>query len=128
MSMNATIGTLYHEAERLDNPSLDAFIAQITLLRVRRDFSDRQKQEADLLKKINKSLSVPQIEQFRLLKDKLANDNMTEQEHTELLLLLEKVENLNVSRLKHLTNLARLRHISVRELMAQLGISNASNG
>ena len=128
MSMNATIGTLYHEAERLDNPSLDAFIAQITLLRVRRDFSDRQKQEADLLKKINKSLSVPQIERFRLLKDKLANDNMTEQEHTELLLLLEKVETLNVRRLKHLTNLARLRHISVRELMAQLGISNASNG
>ena len=127
MSVNATLGTLYHEVERLDNPSLDAFIAQITLLRVRRELSDRQKQEADLLKKINKSLSVPQIERFKLLKDKLADDNITEQEHAELLLLLEKIENLNVTRLKHLISLARLRNITVRELMSQLGILNAMN-
>ena len=125
--MNTTLGTLYDEAKRLDTPSLDAFIAHIISLRVRRESSDRQIEEALLLKKINKSLSVQQIERFRFLKDKQTDENITEPEYTELLLLLEKIEKLNVGRLKHLTTLARLRNISVRELMSQLGILNQTN-
>ena len=125
--MNTTLGTLYNEAKRLDTPSLDAFITHIISLRVRRESSDRQIEEAMLLKKINKSLSVQQIERFRFLKDKQTDEDITESEYAELLLLLEKIEKLNVSRLKHLTTLARLRNISVRELMSQLGILNQTN-
>ena len=125
--MNTTLGTLYDEAKRLDTPSLDAFIAHIISLRVRRESSDRQIEEALLLKKINKSLSVQQIERFRFLKDKQTDEDITEPEYTELLLLLEKIEKLNVGRLKHLMTLARLRNISVRELMSQLDILNQTN-
>ena len=128
MNMYATGGTLFSEIEQLDNRSLDVFIAHIISLRIRRASSDKQKQEASLLKKINKSLTVEQIERFKMLKDKNTNDNISEKEYMELLLLLEKVEKLNVSRLKQITTLARLRDTPVRELMAQLGILNQTNG
>lgn len=126
--MNSSLTTLFHEAERLDNRSLDTFIADILSLRIRRKITDTQREEAILLKKINKSLPSDQIEHFRVLNQKRLEGTISEQEHTELLVLLDKIEKLNVSRLKYLTSLARLRKVSVRELMKQLGISNSLNG
>ena len=127
MDMTTSVATLFHEVERLDNRSLDAFIEHIISLRVRREPSDKQKEEATLLKKINKSLSIEQTERFRALNNKLSDENITENEHAELLILLEKIEKLNVNRLKYLTTLARLRNMPVRELMNQLDILKAVN-
>jgi hypothetical protein len=128
MATNSSLASLYHEAERLDNRSLDTFIAQMLSMRVRRAVPDVQQKEAVLLKKINQSLSVEQIERFRLLNNKRVEAGVSQQEQSELVVLLEKIEKLNVNRLKHLTALAQLRHISVRELMQQLGINTAQNG
>ena len=128
MAIHSSVATLFHEAEQLDNRSLDAFIANILSLRIQRETPDKQKEEAILLKKINKSLSIEQIERFKALNQKRIEDNISEQEYSELLILLEKVEKLNVNRLKYLTTLARLRGVSVRELMIQLGLSKTING
>ncbi len=125
--MSTSVATLFEEAERLDNRSLDAFINNILLLRFQRKTSDAQKEEAVLLKKINKSLSIEQIERFRALNEKHLDNEITEQEYVELGILIEKIEKLNVTRLKYLISLAQLRNISVRELMSQLGISNPIN-
>lgn len=125
--MTSSVTTLFQEVERLDNRSLDAFINNILLLRLQRRTSDKQKEEAILLKKINKSLSIEQIERFRALNEKRLEGEITEQEHAELGILIEKIEKLNVTRLKYLISLAQLRNISVRELMNQLGISNPIN-
>jgi hypothetical protein len=127
MLMNASVATLFQEAERLDNRSLDAFITNIISMRVQRRTSDTQKEEAILLQKINKSLSIEQIERFRTLNEKRLDSNITEEEHAELGILIEKIEKLNVTRLKYLIALAQLRNITVRELMGQLGIQNAAN-
>jgi hypothetical protein len=126
--MNSSVTTLFHEAERLDNRSLDAFIDDILSLRIRRETPDKQKEEAMLLKKINRSLPIEQIQRFRVLNQKRLEDDISEPEYAELLILLDKIEKLNVSRLKYLTSLARLNKVSVRELMNQLGISNSLNG
>jgi hypothetical protein len=128
MAVNSSVATLSHEAERLDNRSLDAFIANILSIRVQRKTSDKQKEEAILLQKINKSLSIEQIERFRALNEKRLDDNINEQEYLELGVLIEKIEKLNVTRLKYLITLAQLRNVTVRELMNQLGISNPTYG
>jgi hypothetical protein len=128
MATNTSLASLYNEAERLDNPTLDAFIAHIMSLRMRRETSDAQKKEALLLKKINHSLSIEKIERFRELNQKRIGNTISEHERAELLFLLEKVEQLNVSRVKYLTSLARLRNISVRQLMNELGINTSING
>jgi hypothetical protein len=128
MTLNTSLGTLYHEAERLDNRSLDAFIGHILSMQVRRQMSDVQEKEADLLKKINQSLSLDKIERFRLLNEKRKETGLSTLEQAELIDLLEKIEKLNVSRLKHITALSRLRGVSVRDLMQQLGIHTSQNG
>lgn len=125
--MNPSVSTLFHEAERLDNRSLDIFIDSIVSLRVRREVSNKQKEEASLLEKINKGLSLKQVEQFKMLNKKRLDETLTTSEYDELLVLLEKTEKFNTIRVKHLSALARLRNVSVRELMKQLDIK-ASNG
>ncbi|MEY4903393.1 MAG: hypothetical protein RLZZ292_1208 [Bacteroidota bacterium] len=123
--LNTSVATLFHEVERLDAPTLDNFISNVLSLRMHRETSDKQKEEAVLLKKINKSLSIDEISQFRILNEKRKEDEITEVEYANLVILLEKIEKLNVSRLKYLTSLAQLRNISVRELIQQLGISTS---
>ena len=128
MVMTSTVATLFHEAERLDNRSLDTFIEHILSLRVQRKTSDKQKEEADLLQKINKSLSIQEIDRFNFLNEKHSEENITEQEYTEYLVLIQKIEKLNVKRLKYLISLAQLRNVTVLEVMKQLGLSNPING
>ena len=123
MTMNAAINTLFHEAERLDNRSLDIFIDSIVSLRVRREVSNEQKEEALLLEKINKGLSLKQIERFKILDQKRFDELLTNVEYSELSVLVEKIENSNVRRLKHLIALAKLRCVSVKELVKQLNLS-----
>ena len=125
--MNPSVSTLFHEAERLDNRSLDIFIDSIVSLRVRREVSNKQKEEASLLEKINKGLSLKQVERFKMLNKKRLDETLTTSEYDELLVLLEKTEKFNTIRVKHLSALARLRNVSVRELMKQLDIK-AHNG
>jgi hypothetical protein len=128
MAVKSAVSALVHEVEQLDNRSLDAFIANVLSLRVQREMPEKQKKEVALLKKINKSLSIKQIERFRELNTKRLETGISEAENVELLVLLDKIEKLNVTRLKYLTALAQLRNVSVRELMQQLGITPSVNG
>lgn len=43
--MNSSLSALFHEAERLDNRSLDTLIANIISLRVQRETPDNQKKK-----------------------------------------------------------------------------------
>ena len=122
--MTLSINTIYNELESLDKHSLDTFIDNILSLRVRREFSDRQIQESQLLLKINKGLSLKEYERYQFLNQKRFDETISEEEYLELEKLVEKIEKLNVSRLKYLTTLARLRKVSVRDLMAQLNLNN----
>ena len=111
----------------MDNRSLDAFISNILSLRIQRGVSDEQKREVMLLKKINKGLSIEQMNRFMILNEKHAENKISENEYAELGIYVEKIEKLNVNRLKYLIELAQLRKISVKQLMIQLGISNPIN-
>ena len=122
--MSPQVNTLLREVERLDNRSLDDFISNVISLRARRTHTS--KEEALLLAKLNKSLSAEQVQRLRDLNQKRKETQLNYQEQAELLKLVEKSEKLTVNRLKHLTALARLRNISVRELMAQLGIATTN--
>jgi Rad3-related DNA helicase len=127
MVMTSSVATLFQEAERLDNRSLEVFIEHILSLRVQRKTSDKQKEEADLLQKINKSLSIKEIGRFNFLNEKHSEEDITEQEYAEFLVLIKKIEKLNVKRLKYLISLAQLRNVTVVEVMKQLGLSNPIN-
>jgi hypothetical protein len=122
MAINAAIATIYEQVERLDDSSLDAAIAYIMSVRIRRDYPEISTNEAALIQKINKGLGKVQAHRFELLRQKHENNTISDAERKELSRLLDRVENLNTNRLKHLSALALLRNVSVRELMQKMGI------
>jgi 5'-deoxynucleotidase YfbR-like HD superfamily hydrolase len=62
------------------------------------------------------------LRRFNQLRRKLQNETISEREYEELLSLWQEVERRNVERLRALIELAKLRGVSVQELMRQLGI------
>ncbi len=123
MIFESSISSLYQEAERLDNTALDSLISQLQAIRTNRKTSDKQKTEADLLKKINRGLSSAQSADFQLLNQKRINNEINEKERITLEKLLVNIEKLHTARVKHIGQLATLRNISVRELLAQLNLT-----
>jgi hypothetical protein len=62
-----------------------------------------------------------------VLIEKLDAETLTELEHQELLHLNEKVEWLNVQRLKAFSQLAEIRQKTIDELMNDLGVKSLSD-
>lgn len=84
----------------------------------------RTKQEQKFLRTIRENSQLPPKKQrrFNQLRRKLQNETISEREYEELLSLWQEVERRNVERLRALIELAKLRGVSVQELMRQLGI------
>lgn len=82
-----------------------------------------ENKEIRLIKKINESiLSDAERTRFIELIEKRRNENISETELDELIALTEKSEELNVKRLKYLTEIAEIRNKSLREVMKELEI------
>ena len=64
---------------------------------------------------------------YQLLINKRNEENLTEQEYQELLELSDQIEIHQTQRLEYLAQLARLRQISLTDLMTQLSIKPIVN-
>lgn len=85
------------------------------------------RQEANLLNKINRSLSQSQWERYGQLIAKRQAETLTPSEQKELVSISDQLETDNVQRIKYLAQLARLRNTSVSKLMIELGIGPRSH-
>ncbi len=80
------------------------------------------KKESALLLQINQNLPRKQRERLRELIDRLEFESITDKEQAELLKLTDKAEQLQAERLRTVSALAKLRGVSVEQVMKQLGI------
>lgn len=82
-----------------------------------------ENKEIRLIKKVNESI-LSDAERIRFIEliEKRRNENISETELGELIALTEKSEELNVKRLKCLTEIADIRNKSLREVMKELEI------
>ena len=78
--------------------------------------------EAELLEKINEGFPEDFWARYRYLIARREQEALTPEEQAELIALSDRVEARNVQRLGYLVELARLRGVSVTNLMDQLGI------
>ena len=128
MVFDSSISTLYQEAERLDNTALDTLIIQLQTIRTQRKTNDKQKAEADLLKKINRGLPISQSADFQSLNQKRLSYEISDTEMMRLQKLLFSLEKLHIERVKYIGQLAALRNVTVRELLSQLNLTPIING
>jgi hypothetical protein len=82
--------------------------------------------ESELLQNINLGLSQETWQRYHELAGKRTAETLSPPEHVELLALTHRIEEANARRLAHLVELARLRGVTLDEVVRELGISPAS--
>ena len=120
-----TVDELVKAAEQLPQTDLENLTAQVLTLKARRAAPELLKNEAELLRNINRGRPDALQKRYRELMAKRRSETLTESEHAELLHLTNQVEKYDTERLKYLTELANIRKISLTELLDELGIEPA---
>jgi len=82
-------------------------------------------EETDLLQRINASLSAVEWERYRALLAKRNAESLSDNEQVELIALSDQLEEANVRRMEAVSELARVRKVTVPELMSTLGLTPA---
>ncbi len=118
-----SLDELLSDVAQLDTPALERFVSQVLTVRAQRLAPSFPQGEAALLEKINAGMPQNVRQRYDVLSAKRRAETLTSEEHQELLTLIDRVEQADAERARALTDLARLRKISVPALMAALGIS-----
>lgn len=108
--------------DQLETADLERLAEQINLLLVQRRLPHLPQIETDLLQKINRGLPEATQNRYNELRAKLRQETINLQEHQELLVLVDIVEQADSERLQYLIQLSQLRHVTLPGLMRQLGI------
>ncbi|MDE2724070.1 MAG: STAS/SEC14 domain-containing protein [Gemmatimonadota bacterium] len=120
-----TVDELVKAAEQLPQTDLENLTAQVLTLKARRTAPELSQNEAGLLRNINRGMPDELQNRYRELIAIRRAGTLTESEHAELLHLTNQFEKHDTERLKYLTELARIRKISLTDLLDELGIEPA---
>src|SRR5688500_3482389 len=107
---------------RMGPEEFDAFIEQALARRNGPPATRLSKKETELLQRINRGLPEASSARYRKLTSKRDRRTLTAADHAELLQLTHEMESRDADRAEALWELARLRGLSIRVLMKQLGI------
>ncbi len=118
------INELIGGVSQLDMREIEHILSEISMILAQRKVTNLTKRESELLKKIGAGLSDNVQNRYDALQKKLLAEQITADEHQELLNLIEIVEHNDSERLKYLIELSQLRKVTLDELLSQLGIHN----
>lgn len=127
--MSITINLSHQIEEKLksittqNGMALEDYIEQL----IAENIDESLSKEDQLLLKINKGIAIEKWERFYELKAKREAENLTGNEHQELIEVYSEIEEVHAQRLLYLVELADLKGISVRDLMNELGIKTQKN-
>jgi hypothetical protein len=113
---------LIDAALRMSRPELKRLVAKIFALKAREETASLSQREGELLLRINQGVPEEMQRRYDSLIRKRRHHKLTRAEHRELLMLTQQIEQIDVERLKWLSELAQLRGASLPDLMHDLGI------
>lgn len=90
-----------------------------------RPLSESALSESELLEEINQGFPPEVWARYRELVAKRQADTLSAGEHAELIALIDQIELANAHRIECLSELATRRQVSLRSLMAEMGIQPA---
>lgn len=118
---------LLQAAQQLSAAELQQFVQEILSISAKRKAPNLTDQESELLLKINQGIDQETNEKYNILLQKRNLEILTEQEYQDLLKLTHQIETYQAQRLTYLAELAKLRKISLGDLVEQLGIHLSDN-
>lgn len=101
---------------------LEQLVDQVIAIRAQRVAPHLTADESALLARINQGLPANDRARMRALTDKNDDETLVESEWQELTALTDRLEVLHADRLDALVELAKLRGVTLDEVMNQLGI------
>jgi len=113
---------LLEAVERLSLSELQQFLSRILVLQAQRKAPHLSVKESALLTRINLGLPLKVRTRLNQLVPKRRANTLTQEEHEELLHLIDRLEAAEARRAQALAQLARLRGVSMTTLMRELGI------
>jgi len=113
---------LLKAADKLSASELEKFVSQVITLQARRRAPCLPQAESELLLKINQGIPAGLQKRYNQLIAKRRAESLSPYEYKELLRLTDEVEKLEARRIAHLSELASIRRISLRQLMDDLDI------
>jgi len=114
------LNTIYQSLSILNVIELDQVMQEILTLRRKKLPTVLSQNETELLRKINTGAPTVIQKRYDFLVKKRNNETVNEAEYQELLELTAYMENMGVKRLEFLLELAKLRNISLDEVIEQL--------
>jgi len=124
---NQPLTGIFQTLSSLSLSDLDQVMKQVIGLRKQKLPGVLSQVEADLLKRINTPPPFEIQQRYNYLIDLRKQEKLTDGEYQELLELTTFTENLNVKRLENLLQLAKLRNISLDDLIEQLELKPQLN-
>ena len=109
---------------QMDLSSLEQFSEEINRLIARKKTPNPTERELELIKIIYTSIGKSVQQRYDELTQKNLNETISEEEHGELLTLVEMAEEHNAKWLQALVELAQLRAVSIDTVKTQLGVNN----
>jgi hypothetical protein len=121
-----SVDELLRAVDDLSEPEFDQLVDRVLWLRARRKAPVLEPAETELLQEINQGISAELHQHYQALRKKRDDEILTEEEHTELIQISNRMEMLGAKRLEALAKLADIRRIPLLKLMDDLGIQGAS--
>lgn len=116
-----SMSELLQIVEQMNLPDLENFIDQVKAIKARRG-TQQQSDESMLLEKINNWLSPDLKSRIEALLAKHKTEGLSPEEQNELTTLGNRQQAAHEARLDALSELARLRGVTLTQVMNQLGI------
>lgn len=117
---------LLEAADQMSAEELATFTRRVLELRARRAAPVLFEDESPLLERINRGLPAARHARYATLLGRRDAGTLTEAEHDELLALSDEQEALDADRMEALSELARLRRVSLAQAMTSLGLGSAA--
>jgi hypothetical protein len=114
--------------DQLDTSELENFAFRINAALAQRKAPNLSERETELLQRINQGLPERIYQRSQELSGKLEDETLAEEEHRELLSLVELIEQADAERMNYLVELAQIRETPLDNLMTELGLSPATYG
>jgi hypothetical protein len=111
---------LVQSVSKLNTSEMSIFFEQLTQVIGGQKNLAPQTEEVILLKKIKAMIPLSVIKRFKELQTKQQNNTISEKEYTEIILITDFIEEKSAERVTLLAELAKIRQISLTELVRQI--------
>lgn len=122
-SQNLSSKQILDAVKDLPNKEFEKFFNKVLIIRANSQAKNPRSNEAEILKKIYRKFSEEKLAQIRILKQKRQTEELNETEYAELAALTDSLEEFHANRMKNVVKLAKMRGLSLEEVLQQLGIN-----